>query len=360
MFAVTRRGAVLALLGVSGIVVAAPTLRAQGCEPIRFTTPVNLGGEGEAYQPGREWRLTLAYRRLHSNEWYSGTERADASAPGGVAPDFKINTLIADVAYAFNDRFRARVSVPLSSGRFYRRWADGQFHEQTASGIGDVSVQGEAWLFQPKTHESGNISLGLGVKAPTGSHTKPSKFYLGTGAVDFPADQTIQPGDGGWAILTQAQGFRKLTERFSLYGVGSYMLSLRDHTDIAGAPAPAPNSGLYWSVPDVYSARAGGVVDVLPDHGISLSLGARLDGIPVHDLIGGGDEGTIKRTSRIVFADPGLSYSHGKDNVTLSVPYRVYLNRTKSLTEQLPGASPTANSGGFARYLIFVSYSRRI
>ena len=38
----------------------------QGCEPIRFVVPVNLGAEGEAYQPSREWRATIAYRRLLS------------------------------------------------------------------------------------------------------------------------------------------------------------------------------------------------------------------------------------------------------------------------------------------------------
>ena len=51
---------------------------AQGCEPIRFSTPVNLGGEGQAYQRAREWQLTLAYRRLFSNEWFIGSEDRSA------------------------------------------------------------------------------------------------------------------------------------------------------------------------------------------------------------------------------------------------------------------------------------------
>src|SRR6185503_1973192 len=105
------------------------------------------------------------------------------------------------------------------------------------SGIGDISVQGEAWLLNPRTHERGNIAIGLGVKAPTGSHTKPSQFYLGSGPVDFPADQTIQPGDGGWAILTQVQAFQQITERASIYGFGSYMVSPKDESEIKGAPS---------------------------------------------------------------------------------------------------------------------------
>jgi hypothetical protein len=241
----------------------------------------------------------------------------------------------------------------MSKGTLSRLWADKATHEQTASGIGDVSVMGEAWLLAPRTHASGNISVGLGVKAPTGSHSVASKFYTATGSIDFPADQTIQPGDGGWSVLLQSQAFRQVTERLFGYAFGSYMVSPKAHSDIHQAPTPSP----YWSVPDVYSVRLGGAFVALPDQGLSLSLGGRVDGIPVHDLLGGGDDSTIKRTSYVVYADPGLSLTHGKGTFTLSVPYRVAVNRKKSLLEQ---ASTTAvNGGGFAKYLLFASYTHR-
>ena len=118
-----------------------------------------------------------------------------------------------------------------------------------------------------------------------------------------------------------------------------------------------PNSGQYWSVPDVYSARLGAAFSVLPDQGVTVSLGGRIDGIPVRDLIGGGDDSTIKRASYVVFADPGLSLSLGRGTLTLSAPYRVRVNRQKSLLEQRTGA---LNAGGFAKYLVFVAYSHRL
>jgi hypothetical protein len=96
---------------------------------------------------------------------------------------------------------------------------------------------------------------------------------------------------------------------------------------------------------------------VSPDLGLNASLGARIDGIPTRDLFGGGDSATVKRTSYIVYADPGLSLTQGRSSFTLSVPIRMYLKRTKSITEQQPGAEP--NAGGFAKYLIFASYSHR-
>lgn len=349
--------AVAATLGALGLGLVPRPVSAQGCEPIRFVVPISLGGEGQTYQPGREWRATLAYRSLLSNDWFIGTEERDAAAPGGSSPVFEIHTALLDLAYGFNNRVRARISVPFSRGVLTRTWADGQEHAQTASGIGDISVQGEAWVFDPRTHERGNVGIGLGFKAPTGSYTKPSQFYLGSGPVDFPADQTIQPGDGGWAILSQVQAFQQFGERTSVYAFGSYMLSPKTESDVTGAPAPAPNFNRKWSVPDVYSLRAGAAFNLLPDQGVSVSLGARFDGIPVRDLIGGGDETTIKRTSRILYAEPGLSYSRGRDSFTLSVPWRVKVNRLKSLYEQQNNG---VNGGGFAKYLIFASYSRRL
>jgi len=326
---------------------------AQGCEPIRFTTPVNLGGQGEAYQRARGWQLTFAYRRLVSNEWFIGTDESSELAPGGESPVLRIHTFVADVAYAFSDRYRLRLSVPVNRGSFTRIWPDRLKHEQTATGIGDMSLMGEMWVLEPRTHVQGNVSIGLGVKAPTGSHTIGSQFYTATGAVDFPADQTIQPGDGGWALLVESQGFRQLTDRAYAYAFGSYMVSPKSHSGVR----QTPSSGPFWSVPDVYSARLGGTFSVLPDQGLTMSLGARVDGIPVHDLFGGGDDDTLKRSSFVVFADPGLSFTRGRGTVAASVPYRVHVNRQKSLLEQRTNG---LNAGGFAKYLVFLSYTHRL
>jgi hypothetical protein len=339
----------------SVIVLTAVSGRAagQGCEPIRFTTPVNLGGEAQAYQPAREWQLTLAYRRLVSKDWFVGQDENSALAPGGKSPEFRIHTFVADAAYSISDRYRLRISVPFSSGSLSRTWPDKAVHEQTATGIGDVTVMGEAWALTPRTHERGNIAIALGLKMPTGSHTIESQFYTAAGAVDFPADQTIQPGDGGWAVVLESRGFRQLAERTYGYAFASYMISPKARSDVQWVP----ESGQYWSVPDVYSARLGAAFSVLPDQGLTLSLGARIDGIPIHDLIGGGDDDTIKRTSYVIFADPGLSFARGRSIVTLSVPYRVAVNRQKSLLEQ---RTNSLNAGGFAKHLVFASYTLRL
>jgi len=133
---------------VSGAIAAltVSSAAAQGCEPIRFTTPVNLGGQGEVYHRAHEWQFTIAYRRLVSNEWFVGTKENSAAAPQGESPIIRIHTFVADVAYAFGERYRLGLSVPVSVGSFTRKWADGLEHEQTANGIGDVSFIAYTWV----------------------------------------------------------------------------------------------------------------------------------------------------------------------------------------------------------------------
>jgi hypothetical protein len=88
-----------------------------------------------------------------------------------------------------------------------------------------------------------------------------------------------------------------------------------------------------------------------------MSLGGRIDGIPVHDLVGGGDDAnTFKTPALVAFADPGLSYTRGRGTWTASVPYRVYVDRQKSVQDQLNGGTA---QGGFAKYLVFLSYTHR-
>lgn len=351
--------AIAMLVGATSLGFAPTSALAQGCEPIRFTTPIDLGGEGQAYQPRRQWRLTLAYRRLHSDNWLVGTSPQSDMAPGGEAPVINVHTFVADVSYSLSDRIQVGVSLPFSTGTISRKWDDSAHHEQSATGIGDVSARGELWLLRPRNHQNGNISVGLGLKAPTGSHTKTSQSYTAAGPVPFPADNFIQPGDGGWAVTVGAQAFARVKEGLFVYTSGSYMASPKAQAETVISPT-GPASSVHWSVPDVYEARLGAAVSVWPDQGLTLSLGGRMTGIPRRDLFGGGDSTTKKQTSRIIYADPGLSLNRGKSSFTLSVPIRIYANRLKSLLEERSTGRLSINGGGFASYLIFASYSYRL
>jgi hypothetical protein len=351
------QGAIGIVFGVTCVLLLPTPGVAQGCTPIRFTTPIDLGGEGQAYQRANEWKLTLGYRRLTSNQFFVGTAQDPTKGPGGQPPVFSIHTFVGDVAYSPTDRLQVNMSLPFSTASITRAgWGPGNpdRHQQRATGIGDLSALAALWLLDPTSNQNGNLSVGLGFKVPTGSHTKSSWFYSATDSVAFPADQTVQPSDGGWGITFQAQAFQQVREGIYFYGFGTYTANPKDQTEVT----ISPTSPLHWSVPDVYQARLGAAAAVWPEQGLSLSLGGRLDGIPKSDLFGGGDSTTVKRTSRIIYADPGLSLSRGRSSFTLSVPIRLYVNRMKSgFEERTPGA---VNGGGYAKYLIFASFSRTL
>jgi hypothetical protein len=208
------------------------------------------------------------------------------------------------------------------------------------------------WLQNPATHSEGNVALGVGVKAPTGSNTVSSPYYTATGSVPFTAHQGIEPGDGGWGIILQAQAYRKVFSRAFAYFSGSYLLSPRAVSGVA-ARFPGDSS---WSVPDIYSARLGLAYALWPDEGISVSFGGRIDGLPVHDLAGGGDNG-FRQPGYVIFVDPGVAVARGREAFTLSVPVRVQANRLRN-TLEWQGGKP-GGGGDFAKAVVFLGYSHR-
>lgn len=354
---------------IATILVAVTTLSgslaqralAQGCEPIRFTTP-NAGMPGGSLQQAHQWRLTLGYRYLYSDQWFVGSTVASDQGPGGRSPVIRSHTFIADVEYAVSNRLSVHAAVPFSTGKIRRVYPlyDPNLHQQTASGIGDASVSAELWMLDPGTHQAGNFALGGGVQVPTGSNEVAGTWYGPTGAVygatgtvSSAADGSIQPGSGGWGFTLQGRGFVKVFERAFGYLGASYTFTPQAQTDVPWQPGREP-----WAIADGYSGRAGLAYTVLPNAGLSLSLGGRIDGTPVHDVFGGGDE-AYRRPGHVIYLDPGLGWSQGKNSVALNVPVRLYARRLKNEIEQ-HSTSTQPVGGGFAKALIFLSYSRRL
>ena len=211
---------------------------------------------------------------------------------------------------------------------------------------------GRAWLLEPASHRFGNLALGLGVKAPTGDNAVKGDFGLATGTVQWPVLPGIQLGDGGWGVLLEAQGFHRLAEGLFAYLYGLYQLTPQEKTNVTWTPTSP-----VLSVHDVYDARLGLAYAVWPRAGISASLGARVDGVPVRDLIGG-SEG-YRQPGYVLFLDPGASASWGKETVTMSVPVRLHARYEQNVNDLRNGPGPRGNHGDFAAYLVFLGYARR-
>jgi len=321
--------------------------------PVRYTSP-SLGGHRQTVLPAGHFEVSLSYRRLHADDWFilDTLTPADGSrAPGGGLNIFTIHSVDVAVAYGVSERLSFRLTVPTASGTNSAIHPDGVRHETSGSGIGDINVVGTMWLMDPLTHAAGNVAVGLGVKAPTGSHTIRDDFGLQTGTAQHEVHPGIQMGDGGWGIIVQAQGFRRLVGNLSGYAFASYQLSLRDTTEVT-FPVTATS---HLSVPDVYHARLGIAYAVLPSRGLSASLGLRADGIPTHDLVGGSDG--FRAAARAVFLDPGLALSIGPSDFTLSVPIRVHGQFFQGTP--LPAPNRQSDRGDLAKTVVFVGYYRR-
>ncbi len=324
---------------------------AQGCMPLRFTSP-NLGGQAASFLRPHEWQVGIGIRQVATHRFYVGNAETESAAPGRQPVRLHLNSLNLSAAYGLSERTSLTLAVPMSSSTDSHFHPDGERHSTSATGIGDISLTANYWLAQPTRHPFTNAQVNLGVKTPTGSVHKTDDLFAANGSVSQqPVLQTLQPGDGGFAIILQLQAFQRLTSRLSAYQVGSYSASLKSHTDVMQPPA-----GVEWAVPDVYTGRLGLAWAAVPNHGLSLSLGGRIDGTTTADLIGG-HEDYFRHAGYTMYVDPGVSWVTGLNQFTVSVPVRV---RHNYLAMTLSNGNVRAGAGGVNDFEIFFDFSRRM
>jgi len=318
--------------------------------PVRFTSP-SLGGQRDSFFKTGEWQVGASYRHLYADQWFVGTKVNESAAPFSKPLYLDINSLDLSVTYGFSRRSSVMVTLPFSTGTHSRFYADGLRHKVRATGIGDVNAILTRWLLDPNKHVNGNVSLGLGVKLPTGHNESVDDFFAADGTITQKVvDQSIQPGDGSLGFIVQSQVYRELRPQLTAYASGSYLVSPKKKTNV-----PSPLPGVTLSVPDVYSARLG-VAYALPSKtGTSANLGLRIDGIPLRDVVGGGDAG-FRRPGHTLYLDPGLAMRVRKQEFTLSVPIRLSQNFSRSLIDR---ERNFRGGGDLADYLIFAGYSVR-
>ena len=87
---------------------------------------------------------------------------------------------------------------------------------------------------------------------------------------------------------------------------------------------------------------------------LSVSLGLRVDGIKVRDIVGGSSG--FRRPGYSLYLDPGVAIAHRRGTLTLNVPLRLHENFERSLADIQKGAT---GGGDLKRYLTLVGYSLR-
>lgn len=311
-----------------------------------------MGGESGSYLKQGDWQFGVAYRRLTADEWFVGRVVREDKAPFGKPLYLNMNSLDFTLDYGLTNRIRLSLVVPFTHGTHSRFYADGNRHQVSAGGLGDINITANYWLKDPTKQPKGNVELGVGMKTPSGSNTKTDDFFVPGGKMEWFVDQSIQLGDGGWGVIVQGRAFREFFHNGYGYASGSYLISPKNQTHVTFAPAGV-FSTIHLSVPDVYTARMGLSYTAWPSKGLQANLGTRLDGIPLGDLFGSSDG--FRRPAVIGYVEPGLSIARGRNVYSFSIPIRVYADfRQSNLDKEIN----FSGGGDLAKILIFASYQR--
>jgi hypothetical protein len=233
----------------------------------------------------------------------------------------------------------------------------GERYHTYSRGLGDVRLSVNYWLLDPLRYMNSNISLGIGLKAPTGNFSVQDDFHRPGGIERRPVDQSIQLGDGGWAPSVELQAFSKVFENASVYANAFYMFNPRNTNGVQTFRRDSVEAGAIisvMSVADQFMARGGMNYSILPNRGLSVSLGGRIEGIPARDLIGKSDG--FRRPGYIVSAEPGLVFMPGKTTLAINVPVALLRDRIRSVSDIRTGRHGDA---AFADYAVYVTVLQR-
>lgn len=331
---------------------------------IRNNAPV-FGANRNVYQQPGDWQLALSSRNLVSNDHYNGTEEQVQRQTLANYVTNKQNLVDVNVSRVMTRRLTLSIGMPFvnsvwaSRDPAYPLPAERREIGQNGRGIGDISLTGRYWVFDPDTHADWNVAAGGGIKLPTGNSRFQDTFpgrTDPTNALRY-VDQSVQPGDGGWGLMMEAHTFKVLTDRIMIFGSGSYLANPRDTNEtpsiiaVLGIPLTGNFEGLgVNSVPDQYLARAGATVAL--SKGFSASLAWRMEGLRRYDLIG--ESHGWRRPGTEMFVEPGVSYSRGAHSFSFNVPIGYYYNRRANPYTGNPGDAT------FPRHIFLTSYSVRL
>jgi hypothetical protein len=330
---------------------------------IRQNAPV-LGASTNLYQRPGEWQIGISGRALESDTHYRTDERQVERETRGTFVINRQHAVDLSATYAFTKQLSAAVGIPFTSAS----WSiptptspeAGPRAQQDARGIGDITVAGRYWLGRTERCVNGNVAIGLGVKLPTGEYAAQDRYPDRTGENNLLryVDQSVQPGDGGWGLVADVQGFRRMGIRNQIFASASYLSNPRDTNGTPsltvarlppGAAPPAGSDRIVNSVPDQYLVRAGAARMLTPR--ISIMGAYRLEGQRRYDLIGGSHG--FRRPGVAMFAEPGVSLATRQGTVWLAVPIAFYVNRKPDPYTGIEGDAT------FPRFVFLAGYQTR-
>jgi hypothetical protein len=308
------------------------------------------GSEGQGFFDKERWQLSIGFRKQRSHRHFVGTEEQTERAEQGT--EVVNNIYLHDVAvtYNINRRFNLTAAMPVLIASRRRGTSPQIFH---SFGIGDIVLVGRMWLFKEPTESPQNISFGVGVKFPTGKPNVTDTVLSANGrTVTQVVDQSIQLGDGGWGIPLDIQAYKRFGKT-TVYASGAYLLNPRDTNGVpTGRNRP---SEAIMSVADQYLARVGVARPIPKTRQWAYTIGWRIEGVPVRDLIG--KSNGFRRPGYGMAIEPGVQYFRHRETWSVTVPIAAGRNRKRSVSDILVGSR--GGDAAFADYMILVGYTRR-
>jgi hypothetical protein len=339
------------MLAIGGILVAGNRAWAQGCVAAhsnqRVLDELVTPTPESAPSPFSIHNLTvnIGYRVFNSNKYFQGSNEI----PRPTAVENHQNVFDIGVEYRLNRRWSILADVPVYNGTRDQIYPPSGIYQ--VSGLGDMTIGAQAWLFRPPTENGGNIAVSAALKIPTGiDNATGSGLYHGQ-IIKATADQSMQPGDGAWGFNVGAQAYKSLWRRASAYGQATYLFNPEDTNGVATFRSQPGQS--VMSVTDQYLYR-GGVSQGMPKlKGLALSIGVRGEGVPVRDLLG--DSNGFRRPGFIFSLDPGLMFNYKRDTFSVNGPWALYRDRPPSVPEIQNHI--TNGDAFFADYTVIASVS---
>jgi hypothetical protein len=346
----------------------------QGCIAIHSTGSSGmLSPSTDSVASG--WLLSSAVRYFKSFRHFSGTEEEKERIKNGTQVINYQFSMDISVTRILNNRWSLLVNLPILSNTRSSLYEHGlvngvnpynERHSMHSFGIGDMRIAAYYWLLNAEKHFRGNVQIGVGIKFPTGDYQYEDYWHhVGANGSDElrPVDQSIQLGDGGTGFSVEANGFYRFNRHVNVYGNVYYLINPREQNGVRTyreTLSPIFVNEAIMSVPDQYAIRAGANYTFLKLH-LLAGIGARLEGIPVHDFIGGSQG--FRRPGYIWSAEPSLQYHFKKTSLQASVPIAIVRNRTQSVTDKENSIlyhKHIQGDAAFADYVINVSLAYRL
>ncbi len=322
-------------------------------------TPV-LGVQGASYPAAGTWSASFGWRYQKSDRHFVGDHYEEVRDEIGNQVINDLNLADLSVRYQATKRVELAVGVPFvmatRSQVVRSQGVNLERYQTQARGIGDIVFGARRWMFDPDTHATGNLQLGLGVKLPTGENNVTDTFrVLSSGTITNAVrtvDQSIQPGDGGFGLMGEFGTFKSLNNSLSIYANGIYLSNPQGTSKVLTYRNAAGEQ--YMSIADQYLVRGGVAFPMPGSQTVGLSAGIRIEGVPVHDLLGPSDH--FRRPGVAISFEPGVTMVKGQNGITVAVPIAMYRNRFQSVPDEARGAHGDA---AFADWLLLLGYSRR-